>query len=350
MTQCPIGWRPKGGAEVGAMKWWQRNVPFHTLHDLYIRCYGLVQSKEEYKALHDQCHRLAFRKRFSVKPSKRNNQADSSPKNSEAICQMSNNILTDPVTGWLHKQHVRSGFIVALPKNRSANILNSLDELSAIWQKINDFRFEDDDQLSYSYKNVCVVAFELNKEKMICMIMEAFLAGKPRLEKHRGETVIVSAEALLFVYQLKFSTSRADALARKWEVALELIINNNPQNLTTNFDLYPYTSETLVTAAEQDTKLLSKLFAPMSLAVTLFTVGCCFVNNMLRSKPLLGLTGIISAALSIVASMGLLLLCGLQVTSLAYAMPFLIFGKFYIILKDPVLSHGVLFGFFKAIG
>lgn len=58
------------------------------------------------------------------------------------------------------------------------------------------------------------------------------------------------------------------------------------------------------------------------------------------SRPLLAFFGVISAAMSISSSIGLLLLIGFQMTSMVYAIPIIIFGKF-LILFNKFLAVGV---------
>lgn len=83
-------------------------------------------------------------------------------------------------------------------------------------------------------------------------------------------------------------------------------------------------------------RLYYRMLLPCFIAISLYTVICCCVASSVRSRPWLGLGGVLSAAMAIISAVGLLLLCGYNMTSVACSMPFIIFCKF------SLLTHLIL--------
>lgn len=67
------------------------------------------------------------------------------------------------------------------------------------------------------------------------------------------------------------------------------------------------------------------MFLPCFILVAIYTILQCCVCSWQHSRPLFALGGVICAAMSITSSIGLLLHCGFQMTSIAYSMPFIVF-------------------------
>ncbi|KAK6049749.1 hypothetical protein COOONC_12746 [Cooperia oncophora] len=67
------------------------------------------------------------------------------------------------------------------------------------------------------------------------------------------------------------------------------------------------------------------MLGPCFVAVSLFTIAMCCVCSWRRSRPWLAVGGVVSAAMAIASAIGLLLLLGYGMTSVAYSMPFIVF-------------------------
>lgn len=69
------------------------------------------------------------------------------------------------------------------------------------------------------------------------------------------------------------------------------------------------------------------MLGPCFIVVSAYTILSCCVCSWVRSRPFLAVGGVISAAMAIVSGVGLLLLLGFNMTSVAYSMPFIVFCK-----------------------
>lgn len=261
----------------------------------------------------------------------------------------------------------RMGFIIVMTKDQQ-NVLTKpiFDEILYVWDKIYRMQFSMDEKI-YSYNDLCVRTVDRQcVSNSILKIYSTFDETKRPVfftrfltygmylnfiiskQMHDGSIALVNnfvanvlgtllykdteanpsdlieTKAILLPYQLRYSNQTMNKLAEKWEVVLNHVLTSL---ITENITLHWWTSESLTIETKKDTEMLWKLMVPMFILVTMFTVGCSFVNNCLRSKPWLSLCGIISTALSIISSMGILLYCGAKLTSVTYFVPFLTFCK-----------------------
>ena len=76
-----------------------------------------------------------------------------------------------------------------------------------------------------------------------------------------------------------------------------------------------------------------RMLGPCFLVVSAYTILSCCVCSWVRSRPLLAVGGVISAAMAITSGVGLLLLLGFSMTSVAYSMPFIVFCKLIIAMQ-----------------
>lgn len=85
---------------------------------------------------------------------------------------------------------------------------------------------------------------------------------------------------------------------------------------------------------------LCRMLIPCFCAVSIYTVICCCVLSWRRSRPWLAIGGVISAAMACESAVGLLLLLGYGMTSVAYSMPFIVFCKYQVFEYNLTLcSH-----------
>ncbi|KAI6241665.1 SSD domain-containing protein [Aphelenchoides fujianensis] len=138
-----------------------------------------------------------------------------------------------------------------------------------------------------------------------------------------GNRRVAGAKAIMLPYALRHSTKEEDALAEKWEVKLvDFLLAFNSPLIRTSW----WTYETLAAESARDREQLISMLAPCFFAVSIYTIVACCVRSWIRSKPLLAVGGVINAAMAIISAVGLLLLSGFRMTSVAYSMPFIVFS------------------------
>uniref|UniRef100_A0A915BTH5 SSD domain-containing protein n=1 Tax=Parascaris univalens TaxID=6257 RepID=A0A915BTH5_PARUN len=148
----------------------------------------------------------------------------------------------------------------------------------------------------------------------------ANLLGGVTLDDHRR---IAGAKAMMLPYALRHSTEAEDRIAEKWELKLADYLHEYESSV---IRVSWWTYETLASESAGDREQLKKMLLPCFIALSLYTVICCCVASSVRSRPWLGLGGVLSAAMAIISAIGLLLLCGYNMTSVACSMPFIIFS------------------------
>uniref|UniRef100_A0A0N5ATA6 SSD domain-containing protein n=1 Tax=Syphacia muris TaxID=451379 RepID=A0A0N5ATA6_9BILA len=133
----------------------------------------------------------------------------------------------------------------------------------------------------------------------------------------------LGAKAIMLPYALRHSSEVEDWLAEKWELKLaDFLLEYKSPIIRTSW----WTYETLASESSRDREQLIRMLLPCFIVVSLYTIACCCVTSWIRSRPWLGVGGVISAAMAIVSGVGLLLLCGYNMTSVAYSMPFIVFS------------------------
>uniref|UniRef100_A0A0K0DYQ7 SSD domain-containing protein n=1 Tax=Strongyloides stercoralis TaxID=6248 RepID=A0A0K0DYQ7_STRER len=271
----------------------------------------------------------------------------------------------------------RSGYIIVTGEKEDSDILNPLVMQASIqlWSLIQSLTIEvKESQKKINYPSICVkfpmpqeftnaIAHFINPNvtspKTICVsnpLVEAFkyFLLSDQIFANRtfdditldnlGESIsldgigmahllggiiyddqkrIAGAKAILLPYALRHSTPEEDELAEKWELKLaDFLLSYTSPVIKTSW----WTYETLSSESSRDKNHLIKMLLPCFVVVTLYTIISCCVTSWIRSRPWLGLGGVISAALAIISGVGLLLHCKYSMTSVAYSMPFIIFS------------------------
>uniref|UniRef100_A0A915Q3X8 SSD domain-containing protein n=1 Tax=Setaria digitata TaxID=48799 RepID=A0A915Q3X8_9BILA len=138
-------------------------------------------------------------------------------------------------------------------------------------------------------------------------------------EKHQ----ISGAKAMMLPYALRHSSVFQDSLAEKWELKLADFL---PQYASNIIKTSLWTYETIAAESIHGREQLMKMLFPCFLTILLYTVVCCCLPSWIYSRPWLAAGGVISAASAVISAIGLLLLLGYHITSVAYLMPFIIFS------------------------
>ena len=91
-----------------------------------------------------------------------------------------------------------------------------------------------------------------------------------------------------------------------------------------------FTSTTMEKELEANTLSALPYFVYGGPMIVVFVVLSCLSFDWVRSKPVLGILGIISAVMATAAAFGVLIYCGLTFITINVAIPFLMLGKYHI--------------------
>lgn len=142
----------------------------------------------------------------------------------------------------------------------------------------------------------------------------------------RGEGVR-SARALQLTYYLQARDDLMDRVARQWEKAFCVELENFAA-LHPKLGLYPSTSSSLKTDFQFSSVLAHRpLLASLGLC-SILAVLCCSMRDCVRSKPWLGLLALLSVTLSGLTAAGILNLTGATYNSTYLGIPFVMLGRF----------------------
>ena len=97
---------------------------------------------------------------------------------------------------------------------------------------------------------------------------------------------------------------------------------------TEHIDLAMFSSLTLEIELEENTNSVIPYFALNIGIMVVFCVITCMMRDNVRSKPLLGLVGVVSAILGSVTAFGFVMYCGVPFIGINLAAPFLMLGEF----------------------
>ena len=89
-----------------------------------------------------------------------------------------------------------------------------------------------------------------------------------------------------------------------------------------------FRSQTLQTELEDNTiSIMPFMFATVGIMV-MFCVVTSMMGDWVRSKPIVGLLGVVSSTLATATAFGLLMYCGLPFIGINLAAPFLMLGEY----------------------
>ncbi|XP_069588329.1 patched domain-containing protein 3-like [Ranitomeya imitator] len=135
------------------------------------------------------------------------------------------------------------------------------------------------------------------------------------------------AQALRFLYYLKDDDEKIQNISLEWlEYFMEVVPHEIEKLQLKSLKVYHSTSMSLQKEFEESTESIIPLFSITYVVTMLFSILSCISFDNVRNKIWLTTIGVISPGLAILASFGLLLLCGVPFArTVAYA-PFLILG------------------------
>ncbi|XP_019618799.1 PREDICTED: patched domain-containing protein 1-like [Branchiostoma belcheri] len=137
-------------------------------------------------------------------------------------------------------------------------------------------------------------------------------------------TSVASAGAVQLIYYLRTNDSLHDHVSKLWEDQVEKkLLGLNPPDLR----LAVSTSRTLEREYLENSAGISPRFAGTVLLAVFCTGALCFTADCVRSKPLLGVGGVVTACFSGLASAGLISLCGGAFTTTLVPLPVLLLGS-----------------------
>nr|XP_053643838.1 patched domain-containing protein 3-like [Cherax quadricarinatus]XP_053643839.1 patched domain-containing protein 3-like [Cherax quadricarinatus] len=197
------------------------------------------------------------------------------------------------------------------------------DDLCAIWDSkcyennilgLQDFMKEiEKGNFSLSYP------FMLNPETFETIVFPLFFGGV----KVDNNTNIVSVKALSLFYWLKTNDAKETAEGALWEDALLKALENRDFG---NITVARFISRTLELELENNTISVSPFFGLTVFTMIVFSVGSALSGDWVRTKPWLGVLGVLSVSLSCVAAFGFLVYIGLDFIGINMAAPFLLLG------------------------
>lgn len=88
-----------------------------------------------------------------------------------------------------------------------------------------------------------------------------------------------------------------------------------------------FASRTLDLELEKNTRTVVPFFSTTFFIMVVFSVGACTMSDWVRSKPLLGLLGTLSAIAGTLSAFGVIIYCGVKFIGINLAAPFLLVGE-----------------------
>jgi len=134
---------------------------------------------------------------------------------------------------------------------------------------------------------------------------------------------IDSVSALSLTYFLDTSEEWMERRGSAWEAAfLATVAAQNLPNIVVD----RFTSLTLEVELEENTNSVIPYFALNIGIMVVFCILTCMMTDWVKSKPLLGLLGVISAILGSITAFGLVMYLGMEFIGINLAAPFLMLG------------------------
>eukprot|EP00058_Branchiostoma_floridae_P027499 XP_002612990.1 hypothetical protein BRAFLDRAFT_74780 [Branchiostoma floridae] len=199
----------------------------------------------------------------------------------------------------------RSASVIITSKGSNGNVLSSTT-LAAI------------DSFNTAIKGIQA---EVSEKTISIQIYAPGTLGSPTLKT--GTDIVKTAKSFRLDYHLRTDSPSDDKLSEKWELAVLSYMEKFKSNY---INVCYSTSVALESELAALTTRVIPLFSITFTVLITFSILSCMMLDMVRTKPWLGMLGVLSAGMAIVASMGLCLYCGVKFNSVVAAMPFLALG------------------------
>nr|XP_045593830.1 patched domain-containing protein 3-like [Procambarus clarkii] len=138
-----------------------------------------------------------------------------------------------------------------------------------------------------------------------------------------NDSVIEEVEALSLFYWLRTNNAKEDSAGALWEDAILKAVGDRDFGSIT---VARFVSRTLELELDKNSNSVTPFFGGTVLIMVLFSVSSAMAGDWVRTKPWLGLLGIVSVSLSCVAAFGFLIYLGLEFIGINMAGPFLMLG------------------------
>lgn len=126
-------------------------------------------------------------------------------------------------------------------------------------------------------------------------------------------------------FNLRHDTAHQRQLGLLWELKfLERLGEAEPVNM----QLYYSSSESLDLELNEHTGKDTKFFALTIIIMMIYSTFVSAGGNWVSTRVLLAQAGLLAALLAILASFGLLSMCGMKFVDICGVMPFLVLGKY----------------------
>ncbi|XP_019617824.1 PREDICTED: patched domain-containing protein 3-like [Branchiostoma belcheri] len=139
-----------------------------------------------------------------------------------------------------------------------------------------------------------------------------------------GTETVKKAGALKLVYHLRSSQDDDDRRSEMWEKAFQNKMAAFSSDVITVTWSTSHSLESEIT--DMTTRAVPSLAAYTGSVLLAFAVLSCVMRDPVRSKPFLGMVGVLGAGMAVMATLGLFSYCGVSFNNLVAAMPFLVIG------------------------
>ncbi|XP_070561084.1 patched domain-containing protein 3-like isoform X3 [Ptychodera flava] len=171
--------------------------------------------------------------------------------------------------------------------------------------------------LNYNAGSVCflTLSYPVTNVQKVDYFIGSDLGG---VTLQNNSEIIKTAKAMSLLYSLR--SDELDDVSGKWEEAfVDFAQSYESRKIEVTF----FTSKTLDHDFVDIVLYTIPLLIYACLVLTVFSVLSCTMFDWVTSKPVLATLGVVSAALAVGSSFGLLLFCGVPFTHLVIGMPFL---------------------------
>lgn len=138
---------------------------------------------------------------------------------------------------------------------------------------------------------------------------------------------VKSAEAVQLTYYLQSINSLNDMVAERWESSFCDTVRLF-QKSNSKVKMYPYTSSSLREDFQKTSRVSERYLVTSLILVVTMAILCCSMQDCVRSKPWLGLLGLVTITLATLTAAGIINLTGGKYNSTFLGVPFIMLGNY----------------------